>query len=64
MKEHIRIFKILWASLVAIEKLVSDKEKVFLSSHKTWSIVWKLHNNYVEAPKTIKFRAGVSAPKF
>jgi hypothetical protein len=31
MKEHIRIFKSLCASLVAIEKLVSDKEKVFFT---------------------------------
>ena len=39
IREHIRTFKGLCDSLGAIRKPVPDKEKVFLSFHKSWSII-------------------------
>jgi hypothetical protein len=51
-------------SLAAIEKPILDNEKVFLSSHQLLSTIWKLHNNHVEAFKTVIFRVCFSASKF
>jgi hypothetical protein len=50
--DHICIFKGLCYNLAGIGKPLPDKEKVFLPSHKSRTVIWNLYNNDVETTKT------------
>lgn len=55
-------FKGLYDNLAAIGKPVPKKESL-LPSHQSWSSIWDLDNNHVEAPTTIILWVGFTTPE-